>query len=290
MGACVRPQSAKDSRSRPSPLAGAGRRIPSPPQRSPALPPLDGQHAFITGANRGIGAACVRALVGAGASVTLCVRDRGAAERVAAAAGGRTQVVTADVTDPVAVRSAVAAAVAEFGPVDILVNNAGTVETVPFLKTTQAHFTDMYAVHVLGPVFTIQAVLPTMLERGRGRIVNVASIAGLHGAPYVAHYVAAKHALIGLTRSLAMEFGPKGIAVNAVCPGYVDTDMVTNSVRRVAARTKHSEADTLATILADAGQPRLVQPDEVAQAVLRLALPGDATREAETLVLMGHDT
>ena len=232
----------------------------------------------------------MRALVSAGASVTLCVRDRAAAERVAAEAGGRTQVVAADVTDQRAVEDAVATAVAAFGPIDILVNNAGTVETVPFLKSTPEHFTGMYAVHVLGPMFTTKAVLPSMLERGRGRVVNVASIAGLHGAPYVAHYVAAKHALVGLTRSLAMEFGPKGIAFNAVCPGYVDTDMVTNSVQRVAARTKHSEADTLAAILADAGQPRLVRPEEVADAVLAFALPGAAKREAETLVLMGHDS
>ncbi len=286
------PTASEDSQSAPRPPAPPTIESQHPGTGAPRLQtqPLDGQHAFITGANRGIGAACVRTLAAAGAKVTLCVRDRAAAERVAAEVPTPTQVVTADVTDRAAVHAALAKAVATFGPVDLLVNNAGTVETVPFLKATPEHFTGMYAVHVLGPVHAAQGVLPGMIARGHGRIINVASIAGLHGAPYVAHYVAAKHALVGLTRALALEFGPKGIAINAVCPGYVDTDMVSNSVAKIAARTKHSEADTLAAILADAGQPRLVQAQEVADAVLAFALPDAAARHGETTVLMGLDS
>lgn len=230
----------------------------------------------------------MRTLADAGARVTLCVRDRAAAELVAAEVPQPTHIVVADVSDREAVRAAVADAVQAFGPIDLLVNNAGSVETIPFLKATPEAFTSMFAVHVLGPVHTAQAVLPGMLAQGRGRIVNVASIAGLHGAPYVAHYVAAKHALVGLTKALALEFAPKGIAVNAVCPGYVDTEMVSGSVARISARTAQSPDDTLATILADAGQPRLLRPQEVADAVLALA-SADTRRTGETLVLMGLD-
>lgn len=147
----------------------------------------------------------------------------------------------------------------------------------------------MFSVHVLGAVHTAHAVLPAMVERGRGRIVNVASIAGLHGAPYLAHYVAAKHALVGLTRALAEEFRPKGITVNAVCPGYVDTDMVTQIVAKLAARTKQPEPAILANILAGAGQTRLVQGQEVADAVLAFCLPDAASRSGETTVLLGLD-
>lgn len=277
----------KHSPSRPSPRGGVGRSIPHA-STGALLTALAGQHAFITGANRGIGADCVRTLADAGARVTLCVRDRGAAEAVVQHVPHPTHIVVADVTDREGVRAAVADAVQVFGPIDLLVNNAGSVETIPFLKATPDAFTSMFAVHVLGPVHTAQAVLPGMLAQGRGRIVNVASIAGLQGAPYVAHYVAAKHALVGLTKALALEFAAKGIAVNAVCPGYVDTDMVSSSVARIASRTAKSPADTLATILADAGQPRLVRPQEVADAVLAFAT-ADTQRTGETLVLMGLD-
>ena len=168
-------------------------------------------------------------------------------------------------------------------------NNAGTVETLPFLRSTDGTFLTMFAVHVLGAVHTTQAVLPTMIERGGGRVVNVASIAGLFGAPYVAHYVAAKHALVGLTRALATEFAHKGITVNAVCPGYTDTELVSGSLGLITAKTGKSEAEALAQILKDAGQPRLVLPHEVAQGVVRFCVPAAASKNGETLVLMGLD-
>lgn len=250
---------------------------------------LAGQHALVTGANRGIGAHVVRALAAQGANITLLVRDRAAAERVAADVTTRTHIVIADVSDRAAVQRGCAEGAAALGPVEILVNNAGSVETVPFLKTTPELFVQMFTVHTLGAVHTIQSVLPAMLERGRGRIVNVASIAGLVGAPFVAHYVTAKHALVGLTRALAVEFAAKGITVNAVCPGYTDTDLVSDSLTKIAAKTGKSEADALARILLDAGQPRLVRPEEVATAVVQYCLPAGAGRTGESVALMGKD-
>lgn len=250
---------------------------------------LAGQHALVTGANRGIGAAIARMLAAHGAAVTLLVRDREAGDRVARELATPGHVVVADVTDRVALRRACAEAAEDRGDVSILVNNAGSVETVPFLKATPELFERMFAVHVLGAMITAQATLPGMLARGGGRIVNVASIAGLHGAPYVAHYVAAKHGLVGLTRALAVEFGAKGITVNAVCPGYVETDLVDDSVRRIAERTGRSADDAMRTILADAGQPRLVTVDEVARAVLAFCRPDAASRNGETAIQLGLD-
>ena len=251
---------------------------------------LAGQHALVTGANRGIGAAIVRSLAALGANVTLLVRDGAAAEKVAATVSTKTFIATVpDISDRAAVMKACADAVAALGPVDILVNNAGSVDTVPFLKTTPELFTQMFNVHVMGAVHTAQAVIPGMLTKGTGRIVNVASVAGLAGAPYVTHYVSVKHALVGLTRALAVEFAAKGITVNAVCPAYVDTDLVSGSLSKIAAKTGLSEEQALAAILKDAQQPRLVTTQEVADAVVSFCLPEAGKHNGETKVLMGLD-
>jgi NAD(P)-dependent dehydrogenase (short-subunit alcohol dehydrogenase family) len=251
--------------------------------------PLAGQHALVTGANRGIGAETVRVLAAAGADITLMVRNSDAGAAVASTLPTHTHVVVADVTDRGAVTRGCAEAAAALGPVTILVNNAGSVDSIPFLKTTAQTFEQMFAVHVLGAMTTAQAVLPGMLERGSGRIVNIASVAGHYGAPYVSHYVTAKHALVGLTRALAAEYAAKGITVNAVCPGYVGTDLVNDSLVRISAKTGRSAEDALAAILADAGQPRLVTVEEVAQAILAYCLPDAAHRTGETPLLMGQD-
>ncbi|MCL4212613.1 MAG: SDR family NAD(P)-dependent oxidoreductase [Gemmatimonadales bacterium] len=252
---------------------------------------LKGEHALVTGANRGIGAAIARALAAEGADVSLLVRDAAGAEPVAAelrATGVRAGIVTADVTDRAALLRACAAAAEARGPVTLLVNNAGTVQTVPFLKVDDAEFARMYAVHLMAPVHAAQAVLPAMLERGGGAIVNVASIAGLVGAPYVAAYVAAKHAMVGLTRALAVEFQAKGIRVNAVCPGYTDTALVSDAMTRIVKKTGRSEAEAMALILADAGQTRLVTPEEVAEAVVRLCDP-TSSANGTALPLLGAE-
>jgi 2-hydroxycyclohexanecarboxyl-CoA dehydrogenase len=232
---------------------------------------LSGRHALVTGASRGIGAAIARTLSDEGASVTLLVRDASRAGTVASGLVGKHCTVVADVTDRRGVQNAISRSLDELGPVDILVNNAGYTESAPFLRTSVDLFERMFAVHVLGAVHTTQAVLPAMIERGRGHVVNVASIAGLRGESYVSAYVAAKHALVGLTRALDREVGKRGVSVNAICPGYADTDLVHDSVARISALTGRDKAEALKTILDGAGQRRLVSPDEIAHAVVRLS-------------------
>ena len=248
---------------------------------------LAGRHALVTGASRGIGAAIVQALSGEGAAVTLLVRDGSRVDAVASRLTGKHCTVLADVTDRVAVHNAIASAVEQLGPVDILVNNAGYTESAPFQRTTPDLFERMFAVHVLGAVHTTQAVLPGMLERRRGHVVNVASTAGLRGESYVSAYVAAKHALVGLTRALAHEVGKRGVAVNAVCPGYADTDLVHDAVARVSKATGKTEAEALNAMLHGAGQHRLVTPAEVAAAVVGLCTAPLDAPGGETVVLDG---
>ena len=254
------------------------------------MTPLRGRHAVITGANRGIGAAIAHHLAGAGADLTLCVRTPSSAEPLVTAltaTGVRVRVVQADILDAAALRRACAEAAA-IAPVDILVNNAGTAETAPFLKSDATLFQRMIDTHLMAPVHAAHALLPAMLERGWGRIVNVASIAGLGGAAYITAYAAAKHAEVGFTRALAAECAPKGVLVNAVCPGYVDTDMVHGAVQKLSAKTGLSAQDAIAAILRDAGQPRLVTPEEVAAAVLAFCLP-TTTASGESRALLGAE-
>ena len=248
---------------------------------------LRGRHAIVTGANRGIGAAIARSLSEQGASVSLMVRNRARGEETACTLVGSHTTVVADLTDRSAVHAACAAAAERLGPVDILVNNAGSTESAPFLKSDPELFERMIAVHLLGAVHTTQAVLPSMIARARGHVINVASTAGLRGEAYVTAYVAAKHALVGLTRALAVEMSKHGISVNAVCPGYTDTDLVSESVARVAAKTGMTEDDALRSILERAGQSRLVTVDEVAAAVIDLCTATDATRSGQAIVVDG---
>lgn len=249
--------------------------------------PLQGQHALVTGASRGIGAAIARSLSAAGANVSLLVRDAARAEPVARALTGAHTVVVADVTDQEALQRACHEAIGVFGPVDILVNNAGSAVSATFLKSDAALFERMMAEHLLSVVHAAHVVLPGMIERGRGHIINIASVAGLWGAPYVTAYTAAKHAMVGFTRSLAPEVAPRGVSVNAVCPGYTDTDLVADAVARIVARTGRSAAEAEATILADAGQSRLVSVGEVAEAVLRLCTAPAGAPSGQAIVLNG---
>lgn len=255
---------------------------------SDSLPVLAGRHALVTGANRGIGAAIARTLSTAGAHVSLLVRHPARADAVTASLAGPYTVVIADVTDRAALVGACAAAADALGPVDILVNNAGTAESAPFLKSDTALFERMMAMHLLAPVYASQAVLPSMIERGFGHIVNVASVAGLMGAPYVTAYTAAKHAMIGLTRALALEVGPRGVAVNAVCPAYTDTDLVTGAVERIVQRTGRSAGEALQSILADAGQTRIVTSEEVAAVVLAICAAPTGSPVGQAIVVDGR--
>jgi NAD(P)-dependent dehydrogenase (short-subunit alcohol dehydrogenase family) len=249
---------------------------------------LAGRHAFVTGGGRGIGRAIAAALARAGAAVTVIGRSE-APLRAAVIAGEAAGYGLADVTDAAEVQRQVAAAEAARGPIAILVNNAGSVESGPFSKADPSAFRRMWDVHVMGAVYATQAVLPGMVARGFGRIVNVASTAGLKGYAYVTAYCAAKHALVGLTRALAAETATYGVTVNAVCPGYTDTDLVRDSIARVAARTGRAQAEVLAEYQKDAPIARLIRPEEVAAAVLYLCSPEAAAVTGTTLAVAGGE-
>ncbi len=249
---------------------------------------LAGKHAIVTGGGRGIGRAVAAALARAGAAVTVIGRTE-APLREAVAAGEAAGCGVADVTDVVEVKRQMTAAEAARGPIAILINNAGSVESGPFIKADPSVFRAMWDVHLMGAVYATQAVLPGMIERGFGRIVNVASTAGLKGYAYVSAYCAAKHALVGLTRALAAETAARGVTVNAVCPGYTDTDLVRHSVKSVAAKTGRPQADVLAEYQKDAPIGRLIRPEEVAAAVVYLCSPEAAAVTGTTLAIAGGE-
>ncbi|QOF77028.1 SDR family NAD(P)-dependent oxidoreductase [Variovorax sp. 38R] len=251
---------------------------------------LTGRHALVTGAARGIGAEIARTLAAQGAKLTLLGRDAQALQRVAETlAGSGHGVVAADVADPQAVQSAFAQARAERGAVTVLVNNAGAAESAPFLKTSVELWQRMLSVNLTGSFLCAQAALPDMLDAGWGRIVNIASTAGQKGYAYVSAYTAAKHGVIGLTRALALEVARKGITVNAVCPGYTDTDILRNSVANVVGKTGRSEADALAEFSSVNPQKRIVQPAEVADAVRWLCGEGAASVTGQSISVSGGE-
>lgn len=236
--------------------------------------PLEGRHALVTGAARGIGAAIARALADEGARLTLLGRKRETLAALAAELPGEHGFVVADVADEAQVHAAFSEARAARGPVAILVNNAGQAESAPLAKTSLDLWQRMLAVNLTGTFLCSQAALPDLLAGGRGRIVNIASTAAQKGYAYVSAYVAAKHGVLGLTRSLALELATKGVTVNAVCPGYTETDILRESIANVVAKTGRSEAEARAAFAGGNPQQRIVQPREVADAVRWLC--GDA--------------
>ena len=225
-------------------------------------------HALVTGGGRGIGRTIAAAMVGAGATVTIIGRDRATMDAVVAA-GDAHFIEIADVAEQVAVNAAVAAAAAR-KPIDILVANAGSAQSAPFSKSDAALFRRMIDVNFMGVVHAIQAVLPGMKDRPYGRIVAVASTAALKGDPYVSAYSASKHAVVGLVRSLALELASTPVTVNAVCPGFTDTDLVSASIENIVKKTGRSREQALAELARHNPQGRLVSPAEVADTVLWL--------------------
>jgi len=230
----------------------------------------------VTGGGQGIGAAIAHALAAEGTAVVVAARRSDRIEHVATeirGAGGKAWAVHCDVTDPASVNDLAKAASRHAGAIDILVNNAGVVHSAPLAKTTLDDWNRVLAVNATGTFLCTRAFISGMLERKRGAIVNVASVAGLDGARYIAAYSAAKHAVIGLTRSVAAELEGTGVTCNAVCPGFVDTEMTRESVERVVGKTGRTLDDALTAMLASASQGKLIHPNDVAIEVLELCDP-----------------
>lgn len=250
---------------------------------------LNDQHALVTGAGQGIGEAIARQLLARGARVTVLGRRAGTLQKLVDEFSGQCRMELADVADESQVKTAFAQAASALGAIDILVNNAGQAQSAPFLKMDAALWQNMLAVNLTGTMLCIQQVLPAMVERGRGRIVNVASTAGLKGYPYVAAYCVAKHGVVGLTRALALELASKGVTVNAVCPGYTETEIVRESIARVVAKTGRTPEQAMAEFVKGNPQGRLVQPQEVADAVLWLCGPGAGAITGQSIAVAGGE-
>ena len=252
---------------------------------------LRGQHAVVTGAGRGIGAAIARRLAADGARLTLLGRDLPALQAFADTLPTASQAlaVACDVSLADAVVAAFEAARLRHGPVHTLVNNAGQAATAPLARTDDALWARMLAVNLTGTFLCTRAALPDMLSAKAGRIVNVASTAGQRGYAYCSAYAAAKHGVIGLTRSLALEVAQQGITVNAVCPGFTDTDIVANGIAAVVQRSGRAHADALAEFTRHNPQGRLVQPEEVAAMVAWLCSDGAASVHGQSLSVSGGE-
>jgi NAD(P)-dependent dehydrogenase (short-subunit alcohol dehydrogenase family) len=252
---------------------------------------LAGRHAVVTGASRGIGAAIAAALAADGVCVSLLGRDAGNLKRVSDQLGGAARAVpiVADMTDPVSLRSAFDAARGHFGPVHLLINNAGQAASAKFTDTDEALWSRLIAVNLTGTYLCTRHAVPDMLAAGFGRIVNIASVAGLRGAAYISAYASSKHAVIGLTRSLALEYAAKNITVNAVCPGFVDTDMVKDAMANIKSKTGRTDSEALAALVATNPQRRLIEPREVADTVMWLCRPGSESVTGQSIVLAGGE-
>jgi NAD(P)-dependent dehydrogenase (short-subunit alcohol dehydrogenase family) len=251
---------------------------------------LSGKKALVTGGGRGIGAAVARALAERGAEVLVAARSETQVRRVAEelrAAGYGAHFAIVDVASEASVMALAETARAALGHVDVLVNNAGIATSANLRVQTLEEWNRVLAVNLTGTFLCTRAFISGMLERGFGRVVNVASVTSRMGAPYVSAYTASKHAVLGFTRSVAAEVAGKGVTVNCVCPGYVDTDMTTASIAGVVARGRLDAEQALAAILKTVGQPRLVTPEEVAHLVASLCAPLAGAITAQAVVIDG---
>jgi NAD(P)-dependent dehydrogenase (short-subunit alcohol dehydrogenase family) len=246
---------------------------------------LAGKHAVVTGGARGIGAAITRTLLDHGARVTMIGRSPAAGS----AESKNTAYIQADVCQPETVTAAFDSARARFGPISILVNNAGQGRSAPFLKTDPEIWRSMMQVNLDGTFHCIHAVLPGMLAEGWGRIVNIASTAGLTGYSYVTAYCAAKHGVIGLTRALALEVATKGVTVNSICPGFTETEMLEQTIAGIVSKTGRTPAEARAELTERNPQKRMVLPAEVANAVAWLCLPGSEAVTGQAIAVAGGE-
>ncbi|MBU0584966.1 MAG: SDR family oxidoreductase [Alphaproteobacteria bacterium] len=250
---------------------------------------IAGRHALVTGGGSGVGRAIALALAGAGVAVTICGRREEALNEVASQSD-RIVGIAADVTDETAMAALYEKAEAERGPIDIVVANAGMAGSAPAAKTTLADWQKTLQVNLTGAFLTVKPALEGMAERRAGRIVFIASTAGLKGYAYVAPYVAAKHGVVGLMRALAAETAKTGVTVNAVCPGFVETDMLEESVARIVEKTDRTPDEARASLTRTNPQGRLIQPEEVAETVLWLCSSAAGSVTGQAISVSGGET
>lgn len=271
----------------PRTIAGSSERLPI--ERSPTDRPLSGRRAVVTGGSRGIGAAVALELGHLGAELILIGRShpslQTAADRVRGETGAAVTEIACDVTD----EAAIARLAAELSGVSILINNAGGAESAPFGRTDAALWRRMIDLNLTSVYAMTRALAPAMITAGWGRIVNIASTAGLKGYAYVSAYVAAKHGVVGLTRALALEFARSGVTVNAVCPGYTDTPMLDAAISTIAAKTKRPADEARAQLAAANPMGRLVTPEEVAATVGWLCRPETSSVTGQAIAIAGGE-
>lgn len=255
--------------------------------------PLAGRHAIVTGGGRGIGLAVAQELARLGARITIMGRNEAALQAQAVELSRSFGVDVAhervDVTDAASIETAFQSAAARLGSASILINNAGIARAAPFAKTDPDFWREVIDTDLTGAFLCIRQIIKPMAAADFGRVVNIASTAGLTGYPYIAAYCAAKHGLIGLTRALAREYARSPVTVNAVCPGYTDTDIVSGAVASIAAKTGRDSAAALAELIAHNPQGRLIQPREVAETVAWLCLPSSASMTGQSILVAGGE-
>ena len=265
----------------------------APPDGKISGNPLRGQHALVTGATRGIGAAIAETLGRLGANLTLLGRDteklRAKSAEISKNFGVEVYIETADITDAETMENIVHNAVAINGAISILVNNAGIGKSAPFKTMKRDVWDEVIRVNLTGTFICTQAVIPSMLESKYGRVINISSTAGLTGYAYVTAYSAAKHGVVGLTRSLALEVSRSGITVNAVCPGYTETDLVSDTIANIVKKTGRSPEEARAELTRPNPMARLVQPWEVAETAAWLALPSSSSITGQAIPVAGGE-